>query len=70
MYYRDPDGNEIELQIDNYDDIEEATAFGKYAQAHAYTPEAIQRAVSRARSRSPSAIAIHDMPICATSEYG
>jgi imidazolonepropionase-like amidohydrolase len=27
--------------------VEEATAFGKYAQAHAYTPEAIQRAVGQ-----------------------
>jgi catechol-2,3-dioxygenase len=27
MYYADPDGNQIELQIDNYDTIEEATEF-------------------------------------------
>lgn len=27
--------------------VEEATAFGKYTQAHAYTPEAIQRAVGQ-----------------------
>lgn len=27
IYYADPDGNQIELQIDNYDDIEDATAF-------------------------------------------
>ncbi|MCK9282705.1 MAG: VOC family protein [Rhodocyclaceae bacterium] len=27
MYYRDPEGNEIELQVDNYDSIEEATAY-------------------------------------------
>ncbi len=27
--------------------VDEAAAFGKYAQAHAYTPEAIQRAVSQ-----------------------
>ena len=28
--------------------VEEAAAFGRYAQAHAYTPEAITRAVTRA----------------------
>ena len=27
LYYADPDGNQIELQVDNYDTIEEATAF-------------------------------------------
>lgn len=27
MYYADPDGNQIELQIDNFDTIEEGTAF-------------------------------------------
>jgi catechol 2,3-dioxygenase-like lactoylglutathione lyase family enzyme len=27
MYYRDPDGNEIELQVDNYPTLEEACAF-------------------------------------------
>ncbi len=27
MYYRDPEGNEIELQVDNYATIEEATAY-------------------------------------------
>ncbi len=27
MYYADPDGNQIELQVDNYDNIEDATAF-------------------------------------------
>lgn len=27
MYYQDPDGNQIELQVDNFDTIEEATAF-------------------------------------------
>jgi catechol 2,3-dioxygenase-like lactoylglutathione lyase family enzyme len=27
LYYADPDGNQIELQADNYDSIEEATAF-------------------------------------------
>jgi catechol-2,3-dioxygenase len=32
MYYRDPDGNEVETQVDNFDTVEEATAFF-------YTPE-------------------------------
>jgi hypothetical protein len=27
MYYYDPDGNELEFQVDNYSTIEEATAF-------------------------------------------
>lgn len=27
MYYRDPDGNQLELQIDNFEDIEDATKF-------------------------------------------
>ena len=27
MYYADPDGNQIELQIENYDTVEESTAF-------------------------------------------
>lgn len=27
LYYQDPDGNQIELQVDNFDTIEEATAF-------------------------------------------
>lgn len=26
LYYKDPDGNRIELQIDNFDDMDEATA--------------------------------------------
>lgn len=29
IYYRDPDGNMIETQVDNYDDPDEATAFMK-----------------------------------------
>jgi catechol-2,3-dioxygenase len=27
LYYLDPDGNRMECQVDNYDDIDEATAF-------------------------------------------
>jgi hypothetical protein len=27
MYYRDPDGNEIETQVDNFDSVEEIAAF-------------------------------------------
>jgi catechol 2,3-dioxygenase-like lactoylglutathione lyase family enzyme len=27
IYYRDPDGTQLELQVDNFDSIEEATAF-------------------------------------------
>jgi len=29
MYYRDPDGNEIETQVDNFDTVEEADEFMK-----------------------------------------
>jgi catechol-2,3-dioxygenase len=29
IYYQDPDGNQIETQVDNYEDPEEATAFMK-----------------------------------------
>jgi len=27
MYYADPDGNQVELQVDNFDTIEEGVAF-------------------------------------------
>jgi catechol-2,3-dioxygenase len=27
MYFRDPDGNKIELQVDNFDDVDEANNF-------------------------------------------
>lgn len=27
MYYRDPDGNKLELQVDNFDDPDEANTF-------------------------------------------
>ena len=27
MYYKDPDGNEIEFQVDNFENIDDATAF-------------------------------------------
>ena len=27
MYYKDPDGNELEFQVDNFEDIDDATAF-------------------------------------------
>lgn len=32
FYYKDPDGNKIEAQVDNFDTVEEAAAFF-------YTPE-------------------------------
>ena len=37
MYYADPDGNQIELQIDNYDTVEEAGEFF-YSPAFAKNP--------------------------------
>jgi catechol 2,3-dioxygenase-like lactoylglutathione lyase family enzyme len=41
MYYADPDGNQIELQIDNYDTIEDATAFF-YSEAFAENPIGVE----------------------------
>lgn len=37
MYYADPDGNQVELQIDNYDTVEEAGKFF-YSPAFAMNP--------------------------------
>ena len=37
MYYADPDGNQVELQIDNYDTVEEAGKFF-YSAAFALNP--------------------------------
>ncbi|WP_293402289.1 VOC family protein [Polaromonas sp.] len=37
MYYADPDGNQVELQIDNYDTVEEAGEFF-FSQAFAINP--------------------------------
>ena len=41
MYYADPDGNQIELQVDNYDNIEDATAFF-YSEAFAENPIGVE----------------------------
>lgn len=41
IYYADPDGNQIELQVDNYDTIEEATAFF-YSEAFALNPIGVE----------------------------
>ena len=41
IYYADPDGNQIELQVDNYDTIEEATAFF-YSDAFAENPIGVE----------------------------
>lgn len=41
MYYADPDGNQIELQVDNYDDIEDATKFF-YSEAFAENPIGVE----------------------------
>jgi catechol 2,3-dioxygenase-like lactoylglutathione lyase family enzyme len=41
LYYEDPDNNNIELQIDNYDSIEEATAFF-YSAAFAENPVGVE----------------------------
>ncbi len=41
IYYADPDGNQIELQIDNYAEIEDATAFF-YSEAFADNPIGVE----------------------------
>ena len=41
LYYEDPDLNNIELQVDNYDSIEEATAFF-YSPAFAENPIGVE----------------------------
>lgn len=41
LYYADPDHNQIELQVDNYDDIEDATAFF-YSEAFAENPVGVE----------------------------
>lgn len=41
LYYADPDGNQIELQVDNYDDIADATAFF-YSPAFAQNPIGVE----------------------------
>ena len=41
LYYADPDGNQIELQVDNYDDIADATAFF-YSPAFAENPIGVE----------------------------
>src|SRR3546814_17462514 len=50
MYYADPDGNQIELQVDNYDKIEDATAFF-YSEAFAENPVGVEFAIGRASCR-------------------
>ena len=41
IYYADPDGNQLEFQIDNYDNIEDATAFF-YSPAFAENPIGVE----------------------------
>lgn len=41
IYYADPDGNQIELQVDNYEKIEDATAFF-YSEAFAENPIGVE----------------------------
>lgn len=41
LYYADPDGNQIELQVDNFDTIEDATAFF-YGEAFAENPIGVE----------------------------
>jgi len=41
LYYEDPDNNNVELQIDNYDSIDDATAFF-YSDAFAENPVGVE----------------------------
>lgn len=58
MYYADPDGNQIELQVDNYDNIEDATAFF-YSEAFAENPIGVEfdpdELLARLRAGEPEA---------------
>ena len=58
MYYQDPDGNQLEVQVDNFDDPEEATAmmssplFGENALGTDYDPEELCAAIDRGEDES------------------
>ena len=58
LYYEDPDGNNVELQIDNYDTIEDATAFF-YSDAFAENPIGVEfdpeQMLSRFKAGEPEA---------------
>lgn len=51
MYYRDPDGNQLETQVDNFDDPEKATemmagpSFGENFLGSDFDPEELCNAV-------------------------
>ena len=53
MYYQDPDGNQLETQVDNFDDPEDATAmmagpeFAENALGADFDPEDLCAAVER-----------------------
>ena len=53
MYYQDPDGNQLEVQVDNFDSAEEATAmmagplFAENAIGTDFDPEELCAAVDR-----------------------
>jgi hypothetical protein len=53
MYYRDPDGNQLETQVDNFDDPDKATelmmsaAFAENPLGVDYDPEELCAAVER-----------------------
>ena len=62
MYYRDPDGNQIETQVDNFDDPEEATRwmsspeFLENSLGADFDPEELCRRVERGEDEGESAI--------------
>ena len=68
MYYRDPDGNQLETQVDNYDDPEEATAmmagpeFAENALGVDYDPEELCAAVDRGEDDTKLKLRKHDGP--------
>lgn len=74
MYYRDPDGNELELQVDNYDDIHEAAKYF-YSDAFAANPIGVDfdpdLLLAKMRSGEPVSDLLRQgaAPVPAGSEY-
>jgi len=74
MYYRDPDGNEVELQVDNYDTVEEATAYFYSPEFAAnpigvdFDPDALH---ARLRAGEPDAVLLRQgaAPVTRGSEF-
>lgn len=74
MYYRDPDGNELELQVDNYEDIHEATDYF-YSDAFAANPIGVDFNPDVLLARLRAGVPVSELlrqgaaPVPAGSEY-